>query len=142
MDAFIDAWPNKIKPFDSWVDSVYDKTVSRGRHQMEVTNRSRCRYCRRQFDDNAPKTKDHIVPVSKFGLDKKENRVPCCFDCNQWKDNKTLEDWLKELQKIIKKEKKIRPPYNKNLIGLMIGSVKKVMDEIEKNKSKVSIYKI
>lgn len=141
IDQFVDEWPKPIKPFDRWLDSYLQKKANRGHHEHTKQVKSKCRYCRREFNDSIEKTKDHVIPVSKFGLDRKENRVPCCYDCNQWKDDKTPEQWMKELQAIIKKEKKIKPPYDKTMIGLMIGGVRSVMEEISNHKKKISNYK-
>lgn len=138
----IDMWPAKPKPFVSWFDSVLDKKEHKGRKEMAKHQKTKCRYCGRSFDaNNLEKTKDHIVAQSKGGLNKKENRVQCCYDCNQWKDDKTLEKWLSELKYVIKKGK-IRPPYNEAIVGTMIGHLKQVIEEAKQNNSKISIYKV
>lgn len=143
MDEWIDAYPKKIKPFESWLESLLDKRAHKGNKAHIETIKKVCRYCRRNFLENfIDKTKDHIIPVSKGGLNIKENKVPCCYDCNQWKKDKMPEDWLKELQAIIKKEKRIKLPYDKNMVGLMIGNLKSVINLIQKSKVKISIYKI
>jgi len=142
MVDYIDSWPNKRKPFDRWLESTLDKRAHKGKIAEINHHKNICRYCVREFDYGIEKTKDHVVPVSRGGLDLKLNRVPCCWDCNQWKGDKTPENWLKELQKIVKKENKIRPPYNKAMVGLMIGRLKKVIEEAKSNQSKISTYKL
>ncbi len=49
----------------------------------------KCAYC-----GDVATTIDHIVPVSKGGLDVPENVVPSCLQCNQQKINKDLADFL------------------------------------------------
>jgi hypothetical protein len=49
-----------------------------------------CAYCRRAFKDTAPsvrKTKDHIIPHSKGGVNDITNYVTCCHECNAIKAN-------------------------------------------------------
>lgn len=47
-----------------------------------------CRYC------GEPATiADHVVPLSKGGLDIQENMVAACFDCNSSKGDKLLSEW-------------------------------------------------
>lgn len=139
----VDSWPKKIKPFDHWLESTLAKKANKIQSNIIEYNKKACRYCARQFEDNyLERTKDHIVPMSRGGLDKKENRVACCFDCNQWKSDKPLDKWLKELQTIIKKEKKIHLPYTKSMVGTMIGRIKVVLNNIQSNESKVSRYKL
>lgn len=140
MNEYIRFWPNPIKPFSSWLDSTLDKRASRGFNKHRMQQRMICRYCGRSFDDYISKTKDHVIPVSKGGLDRKENRRPCCYDCNQWKSDKMPKDWLDELVGLARGKKEIRPPYNENMVGKMIGSLKSVMAELKQNKNKVSIY--
>lgn len=142
IGAYVDAWPNKVRPFDSWLDSTLAKRANRGHSEAQRHQRSACRYCKRPFDEVIiEKTKDHIVPVSKGGFDRKENRVPCCYECNQWKDDKSLETWLKEIQRLVK-NKKFTVSYTLDMLGRMVGNIKAVMAEAKLNSSKISIYKV
>jgi len=97
-----------------------------------------CYYCRRKFNDEIEKTKDHVVAKSKGGLDNEENYADCCFECNQWKGAKTLADWLKEVEKVQRRGKHL--VYTKIEIGQIIGNIKKLMNEI-KHKTNISVYK-
>lgn len=141
MGEFIDLWPKKPKPFDRWLESTLDKKVNKAKRENLVKKQQVCRYCRRLFDEYIEKTKDHIVPVSRGGFDRKENRVPCCKDCNQWKDDRSLEDWLKELKYLVKKEKE-RKPYTHAQLGLIIGAIKQLMEQVKRENKKVSLYKV
>ena len=141
MDEYIRIWPNPMKkPFDSWLDSTLDKRASKWFNKHRTQQRQICRYCNRPFDDYISKTKDHVIPISKGGLDKKENRRPCCYDCNQWKDSKMPKQWLDELTLLARGKKEIRPPYDKHIVGRMIGNLKSVIEELKSNKKKVSTY--
>jgi hypothetical protein len=58
----------------------------------------RCFYCAEPVQRNAPDpqheaTKDHMVPISRGGVDYIANIVPACLHCNQLKGNKTVEEF-------------------------------------------------
>lgn len=141
MSLVIDLWPKKPKPFERWLESTLDLKYNKGKKQHEEKKKLVCRYCRRQFDEYAEKTRDHIVPLSRGGYNHKENRVPCCKECNQWKGDKELTDWLKEVKILVKKEKE-RKPYTFAQLGLIIGAIKQLIDQIKKDGKKVSLYKV
>jgi hypothetical protein len=61
---------------------------------------------------------DHIIPISKGGLDKNENLVPCCRSCNASKKAFTIWEWFHETTittgaslNIALKDPKIRAAY-------------------------------
>lgn len=143
MELFVDQWPGKPKPFESWLQSTMDKKMNKANHQSREKARRVCYYCRQRFDEDygIDKTKDHVIPLSKGGLDKKENRVPCCFGCNQWKQDLFLNDWLRGIRRLVKKEKPY-PSYTLPMMGIMIGNIQRLMDETKRNNSKVSTYKV
>lgn len=142
MNEWVDSYPKPIKPFERWLESTLDKKHNKGKHEATKKFKNICRYCKRGFDHYVEKTQDHVVPVSRGGYNKKENRVPCCYDCNQFKKDKTPKDWLDELKILAKKPNKIRPPYDIHAIGRMIHNLKKVIEEAKDNNNKVSEYKI
>lgn len=51
----------------------------------------RCAYC--GSDDKL--SRDHIVAVSKGGLNERTNVIPCCISCNSSKNNNSMEIWYK-----------------------------------------------
>lgn len=141
MSHYIDLMPNKAKRFDDWLNSRLDKSANNGIKSHRKQLRSICRYCGVPFDDYVvEKTKDHIIPISKGGLDRNENRTPCCFDCNQWKTDKMPKEWLNELVSLIKNDRKILPPYNRKTVEKMVGSLRVVIKYLEANKKLVSLY--
>jgi 5-methylcytosine-specific restriction endonuclease McrA len=141
MNEFIDAWPKKINTFDTWLPSaVKKKKTQRTTQYRIVTKRSKlCRYCQRLFNEKAAptdplkKTKDHVVPLSKGGHDKKENRVYCCYECNRWKNNHSLEVWLKLVKRSRSLLTKARS-YTAKELNLIIQNIQSVLREIEKIK--------
>ena len=145
MTEWIDAYPKKIKPFDNWIDQYFEKQKTFANKAMEKYNKDYCRYCRRPFSEYVVKTKDHVVPVSRGGLNTKENKVPCCSDCNSWKSDYTLDKFLDSVRTALRritKRGKERPPYNESMLGYMISAIQKQMKEIKKNQNKVSEYKV
>jgi len=53
-----------------------------------------CAYCKILVHKCGGRTRDHVIPKSAGGSDKRENIVICCKECNTWKVSKTLLDWL------------------------------------------------
>lgn len=97
-----------------------------------------CYFCRRPFSDEIQKTKDHLVARSKGGFDKEENYVDCCWNCNQWKADKTLEQWLEHVAAFLKRG--VHKIYTKTELGQITGNIKKLIKQVKGNKN-ISIYK-
>ena len=53
-----------------------------------------CLYCGKQFPQSML-TRDHVIPLSRGGLDSWVNVVSACFRCNNLKGNKTPTEWGK-----------------------------------------------
>jgi len=53
----------------------------------------KCKYCRESIENYFEI--DHIVPISRAGVDSPENLVLACKKCNRSKFNKTIEEWGK-----------------------------------------------
>lgn len=142
--AMVDGWPKKQKPFDIWLESTLDQRISTGEKKEREYFIHICRYCKQPFestDIDLRKTKDHIIPLSKGGLDVKENRVPCCHNCNQWKDDKTPDEWLKEVRTWAKRQVD-NPKYTVAQIGLMVSNILSVVKYAKENNKKISTYRI
>ena len=61
----------------------------------------RCVYCARIMygeQTGAAPTRDHAVPKSRGGTMATSNRLIACFECNQLKNDRTLEEWLVALK--------------------------------------------
>lgn len=97
-----------------------------------------CYFCRRRFDENIIKTKDHSVAKSRGGTNHGDNLTDCCFDCNQWKADKPLENWLDEVQAFLKRGK--HRIYSKTQLGQIVGNIKSLIRELKGSKT-VSKYK-
>ncbi len=63
----------------------------KGQHLLELgQDTSNCPYCGK----HTKLTIDHIIPLTKRGLDIPENKILCCLHCNQSKNNRNLVDFL------------------------------------------------
>lgn len=102
-------------------------------------DRKTCFYCRQAFDDDRTKTKDHVVAKSRGGFNTLENYVDCCFTCNQWKADKTLIGWLRQVEESLKRGK--HRYYTKTQMGQIVGNIRKLLAEM-KNRKDVSTHKI
>lgn len=60
-----------------------------------------CKYCGYAGQNL---TIDHVLPKSRGGLDTWQNLVTSCLECNNCKDNRTPEEWGRELIRIFSKE--------------------------------------
>ena len=80
------------------------RVVSRDPHAPPLTNQAlfrrdgnSCLYCGSQFADH-DLTRDHVLPVSRGGLDLWDNVVAACRRCNHFKGNRLLQECSLELQ--------------------------------------------
>jgi hypothetical protein len=96
-----------------------------------------CYYCRTPFSGD--KTKDHVVAKSRGGFDDEGNYVDACFRCNQWKADKTLSHWLKEVSSHLKRGKYHH--FTKTQLGQIVGNIKKLLNELKQAKN-ISTHKV
>lgn len=54
-----------------------------------------CFYCKRAFTPARPETTDHMIPTSRGGSNRAENRVPCCGPCNWEKADLTHIEYIR-----------------------------------------------
>lgn len=66
----------------------------------------RCAYCAK-FGEL---TIDHLIPVSRGGRSVYHNLAPACVDCNQAKDDMTVDEFRKEIR-----IRKLMLSFNRNL---------------------------
>ena len=52
----------------------------------------KCYYCARKVEPSSL-TMDHVVPLARGGLSKKNNLAACCKDCNTKKKNMLPQEW-------------------------------------------------
>jgi len=141
MGEWIDAYPKKIKPFDNWIDQYFETKKKNAEKEIVSKFKKYCRYCKTPFDEITIRTKDHVVPLSRGGLNSKENKVFACKDCNGWKADYSLESWLKDVKRVLKKNK-IREPYTVAKLGFMIAAIQTQILITKKNEKKASIYRL
>jgi 5-methylcytosine-specific restriction endonuclease McrA len=101
-----------------------------------------CCYCRRPFSRSVAelsKTDDHFYPTSRGGLNSVDNRIACCFECNQWKGDRLPADFLKIVERAFKKNWK-QGTYCKRDLAQVIGSLKHYIDI--KKVQHISNYKL
>lgn len=87
-----------------------------------------CIYCLRLTKKGGGYTRDHIIAKSLGGKDK-GNIAHCCFDCNQIKSNKTLEEFLSFVQGCIDNNEMPRDGYNKCILGVIRKRIKAIILE-------------
>lgn len=66
-----------------------------------------CVYCKRPFKSASDKTIDHLIPKAKGGTDELENLVVACKDCNQWKGDTLISEFIQEVETYLKNNKTI-----------------------------------
>lgn len=143
MEHFIDMYPKSVRPFERWLESMLDRKHNWAKQEIMEKHWMTCWYCKGNYevDKRLDKTKDHVVPLSKGGLDVKENRVSCCYDCNQWKADKMPDAWLKEINGRIRNNR-IPEKYDISKLHVMVNSIKKAMIFAKENNQKVSRYQL
>jgi len=85
---------------------VYEKLthVSFNKRNVHLRDNYICQYCSTRCRDREA-TIDHVIPVSKGGLESWENTVTCCKSCNRIKGNHTLPESRLKLLKVPAKPK-------------------------------------
>lgn len=71
--------------------SKVNEITGRNRRLLFARDRHVCAYCGDVFSEEKL-SKDHIMPVSRGGSDGWMNVVTACYDCNQKKADKTLQE--------------------------------------------------
>lgn len=80
----------------------HDASVPRlSNDALFLRDRSLCCYCGDHFADRRDLlTRDHVLPLSRGGLDTWENVVTSCRACNQKKDNRLIQECNLEMRYI------------------------------------------
>ena len=78
-----------------------------------------CQYCKVKTKKGGGFTLDHIIPKSKGGINK-GNLIHCCKECNEFKSNLSLNEWLIKIDDLIVKNIKY-----KNFTILRLGQIRK-----------------
>lgn len=78
-----------------------------------------CQYCKIKTKKVGGYTRDHVIPKSKGGINK-GNLVHCCKECNQFKNDLSLKEWLKKIEELIENKMQY-----KNYSILRLGQIRK-----------------
>lgn len=76
---------------------------------------------------------DHIIPLAKGGTDTKENKVPCCIECNRIKNDKPLVDFLNDNRDRVKDDIVLQNPILKEMVELENGKYRNVTMSRKRN---------
>ena len=76
----------KLKSNQTKKSQFTARKVMRQNHYQEQNGK--CFYCKKALNRREA-TLDHVIPVSKGGMDTKENTVMCCKTCNILKSNQS-----------------------------------------------------
>jgi len=89
---------------------------------LEKETKGKCFYCGIQTERSGLKqsaqifqTKDHVIPLSAKGGDRRANKVVCCAKCNKIKEDLTLHEF--------KRRSGILVFYAETLLGLRIDDL-------------------
>lgn len=106
----------------------------------------KCYYCEREFNvahygsnKALAKTKDHIIPRSRGGINKSPNLVPCCSECNGFKGSMMPEWHLHKTIIYINKNKHYKT-LSVDRLQVVQNNIQKLIDEIV-NKEGINLYK-
>jgi 5-methylcytosine-specific restriction endonuclease McrA len=84
--------PDKVRLYSTrrraWLKAA--KTFEISPREMWHLYNDQCFYC-----DSQSQTIDHVIPLSRGGNHGIGNLVPCCFACNNSKNNKFITEWKK-----------------------------------------------
>jgi len=80
----------------AWTEHMTRSSIRRRalRRRLAEAQGWRCCYCGVRLNETAchpaSATLEHVVPVSRGGLDHEHNLVVACLDCNAWRADKRL----------------------------------------------------
>lgn len=98
-DHFDAYWQLDFAPIDpKHLAAIVRHKKRKARRRKLLSTDPRCVYCGRGLDRETA-TVDHEVPTSKGGSDAPENLRLCCQSCNCCKGNRSLDQWLDDLQR-------------------------------------------
>jgi hypothetical protein len=139
MDRWIEHYPHyKLCSFEVFVDLEERKRIKQyikeqkekkeAEIKVKTAKSNKCQYCERPFWwQQMQETKDHIIPKSKGGK-KGSNLIKSCWDCNQWKANKDLSEWLAEVTEAIVNGRRIKP-YGRDHLNNILINIRKIQHQ-------------
>jgi 5-methylcytosine-specific restriction endonuclease McrA len=69
------------------------------RKEVEIESKRICYICGSVIPENIPITLDHVIPKSEGGPDSKSNIRCACKRCNDDKNNRTIQDYVKHISR-------------------------------------------
>ena len=82
---------------------------------------ARCAYCGRRLKKKEA-TKDHVIPSSRGGTGCESNIVTACRPCNNFKANRTPEEWARDILNFDRKKRRRKPkPVRRRLTRLYVS---------------------
>lgn len=82
----------------SVMKNVDSPVVDESTPQLDIIDGDACCYCSRRFIGGIKKTDDHLIPLSKGGVNNSYNKLPCCKSCNSDKGSLLPKEYLNKLQ--------------------------------------------
>lgn len=92
----------------------------------------KCCYCETKLTGRVVATIEHIVPRSKGGKEIGENKRPCCFQCNSWRGNKSLNYWRSEIVELLN-DNRVRPPFSRQDLIDIVKNIELIAEFIRNN---------
>lgn len=80
----------------------FKNVIRFSRKNVWVRDEGKCQYCSKSVT-LSNFTIDHVVPKTSGGVTTWENVVTCCYSCNQFKGNKSLNETGYKLQRLPKR---------------------------------------
>ena len=100
-----------VRDEELFFDGMDDKVIRQEKAKARDLRKSRwwqnkvseglCYYCGQNVGSSGL-TMDHVVPLSRGGLSKKNNLVACCKDCNTRKKTMLPQEWQEYMESMEK----------------------------------------
>ena len=83
---------------DNGVDKEFPCAIERHKHRGKLMDENPvCFYCGEAVTWKRS-TLDHVIPIARGGRDAVSNVVLCCRPCNNAKADRTIDEWISDLE--------------------------------------------